>query len=347
MQVHTYDTDTNESRSMCAHADLLTEESPHRGRLYQTTFFVFGYVLPLTIVTLLYGCLVCRLLRGSDGAKAAAQTIRNGKSGGHLATREITSSAVSEVDQATPTSLTGCHRQTETMRARRRVTRMVVVVVVVFAACWLPLHVASLIQSYVEFRSPVSESLVFAAFKIGSNCLAYLNSCLNPILYAFLSDNFRNGINQACGRRHGYGVSKGRGWKATGHNRTAGNSPGHRRKRRRSAGAVEGRRNIAVTVDSNRSGWLRLARHSEKTPRTVQRPELRYGIEVGLSRSANTLRLPGLITYEGPSFTMTTTTTTAAREALSMTICNDRTTPADNFGDGTRTQTNDIQLNSL
>ena len=41
----------------------------------------------------------------------------------------------------------------------------------------------------------------FVGVRLAANCLAYANSCLNPILYAFLSDNFRSGLVRLCHRR--------------------------------------------------------------------------------------------------------------------------------------------------
>jgi len=44
----------------------------------------------------------------------------------------------------------------------------------------------------LQFFSSVDDgTLSFTVAKMVANCLAYMNSCVNPILYAFLSDNFR------------------------------------------------------------------------------------------------------------------------------------------------------------
>ncbi|KAK2185558.1 hypothetical protein NP493_228g03006 [Ridgeia piscesae] len=121
-------------------------------------FFAFGYVLPLTTVCVLYGRLLRRLLY-----------------------------------RATP----GLSRSAESMRNKRRVTYMVVVVVVMFALCWLPVHVMFLIQYF----GPPSQSMTFVSVRIASTCFAYMNSCINPLLYAFLSENFRKSFRRLlCSR---------------------------------------------------------------------------------------------------------------------------------------------------
>ncbi|XP_070566046.1 G-protein coupled receptor 54-like [Ptychodera flava] len=74
-------------------------------------------------------------------------------------------------------------------RQKIRKTRMVAVVVLIFAICWLPIHVIN-IWIRVDASFP-HESIVMFGFQLFANCISYANSCVNPIIYAFMSDNFR------------------------------------------------------------------------------------------------------------------------------------------------------------
>ena len=134
-------------RTACIDPDI---RNPVNARAFFGSLFVFAFLLPLTLVTVLYGLMLKRLLYG-------------------VAPRGSQSS--------------------ESQRSKRRVTRLVVIVVVVFAVCWLPLQIMFMIQHFGP--DPENLSPLFIGIRIASHCLAYMNSCVNPILYAFLSDNFR------------------------------------------------------------------------------------------------------------------------------------------------------------
>lgn len=68
----------------------------------------------------------------------------------------------------------------------------VLVVVVVFCLSWLPHHVVHL---WVEFGSfPLNQASFL--FRVVAHCLAYSNSSVNPIIYGFLSENFRKAYKQ-------------------------------------------------------------------------------------------------------------------------------------------------------
>jgi len=85
------------------------------------------------------------------------------------------------------------------LSARRKVIRLLIAVVVSFAVCVLPYHVRVLWQ---EFSPPqlsdwqlVIPPLTFVFY--------YLNSGLNPLLYAFLSNRFRSSLSDVLHCRYG------------------------------------------------------------------------------------------------------------------------------------------------
>ncbi|XP_076003102.1 galanin receptor type 1b [Genypterus blacodes] len=77
-------------------------------------------------------------------------------------------------------------------RSKRKTAQTVLLVVTAFLICWMPYHI---IAMWVEFGTfPLNDASF--AFRIISHCLSYGNSCINPILYAFLSENFRKACRQ-------------------------------------------------------------------------------------------------------------------------------------------------------
>uniref|UniRef100_A0A1A9W3D6 G-protein coupled receptors family 1 profile domain-containing protein n=1 Tax=Glossina brevipalpis TaxID=37001 RepID=A0A1A9W3D6_9MUSC len=88
------------------------------------------------------------------------------------------------------------HKSKEKKKSHRKVTRLVLIVITVYTLCWLPHWISqvSLVLTYVTHRELTSfEILLILIF----GCLAYSNSAMNPILYAFLSDNFRKSFSKA------------------------------------------------------------------------------------------------------------------------------------------------------
>ncbi|KAF3822457.1 hypothetical protein GH733_007831 [Mirounga leonina] len=72
-------------------------------------------------------------------------------------------------------------------RNLRRITRLVLVVVAVFIICWTPIHIFIL----VEALGNASHSTAALSSYYFCIALGYTNSSLNPILYAFLDENFK------------------------------------------------------------------------------------------------------------------------------------------------------------
>ncbi|XP_049605550.1 delta-type opioid receptor [Syngnathus scovelli] len=79
-------------------------------------------------------------------------------------------------------------------RNLRRITRLVVVVVAVFVVCWTPIHIFILVKALAS----VPETTAIMAAYFFCVALGYTNSSLNPILYAFLDENFKRCFKDFC-----------------------------------------------------------------------------------------------------------------------------------------------------
>lgn len=79
-------------------------------------------------------------------------------------------------------------------RNLRRITRMVLVVVAAFVVCWTPVQIMALAQSLgFNLSSLLTMALMHFCIALG-----YVNSSLNPVLYAFLDENFKRCFREFC-----------------------------------------------------------------------------------------------------------------------------------------------------
>ncbi|CAG2172497.1 unnamed protein product [Oppiella nova] len=134
--------------------------SEHSGRMYTLAIFTITFALPLCILTYVYGAVGYKMIRHSvpgnaDAARDEAQ---------HL--------------------------------AKVKVIKMLSTIVILFALCWLPIHVLNLL---ISFKREWLEGLyvteagnqTYVALIISAHWLSMSNSFVNPVIYCFMSDNFR------------------------------------------------------------------------------------------------------------------------------------------------------------
>lgn len=77
----------------------------------------------------------------------------------------------------------------------KRTLRVIIAVVLSFFLCWLPLHILDFIL-LVTPRKSVHSPNIYKAHTLAL-CLAYFNSCLNPLLYVCLGRSFKDSMNRS------------------------------------------------------------------------------------------------------------------------------------------------------
>ncbi|XP_072414278.1 galanin receptor 2a-like [Chiloscyllium punctatum] len=124
----------------------------YRRKIMDISTFIFGYIIPVLILSLAY-----------------TRTIN------YLWT------AVDPIED-----------MSESKKAKRKVTKMIIIVAVLFCLCWLPHHLVILCFWFGHF--PLNQATY--VFRLLSHCMSYANSCLNPIVYALVSKHFRKGFKK-------------------------------------------------------------------------------------------------------------------------------------------------------
>ncbi|XP_058706488.1 thyrotropin-releasing hormone receptor-like [Poecile atricapillus] len=131
--------------------------------IYFLDFAVF-YVIPLGLATVLYG-LIARILFASPMPGTPQHSPGSGHQGSSLKL--------------------SCRGGRAALSSRKQVTKMLAVVVALFAVLWLPYRTLVVVNSFVDPPYLNTWFLLFCRLCI------YLNSAINPIIYNLMSQKFR------------------------------------------------------------------------------------------------------------------------------------------------------------
>ncbi|OWA52264.1 putative Neuropeptide FF receptor 2 [Hypsibius exemplaris] len=81
-------------------------------------------------------------------------------------------------------------QQSAVIQKRKKVIRMLVVIVIMFVVCWLPMHIRKL-MFFLDGWDATSGQWLGQYFLPATDWLINLNSAINPLIYALFSENFR------------------------------------------------------------------------------------------------------------------------------------------------------------
>ncbi|CAK1604236.1 unnamed protein product [Parnassius mnemosyne] len=134
-----------------------SEFGSHSLTIYRLVLYIFQYVIPLCVISFAYVHMAMKLW----GARAPGNA------------QEI--------------------RDANQMKNKKRVIKMLVLVVALFALCWLPLQSYMLLQSFLPSINEYKYiNVIFFCF----DWLAMSNSCYNPFIYAIYNEKFKKEFKQ-------------------------------------------------------------------------------------------------------------------------------------------------------
>jgi hypothetical protein len=145
------------------------EEAP---KTYTVVLFVLLYMAPLIIMAVLYASLILKLwFRCSPEVSTSASRRQS---------EEALSIARVFSDEKSKSS--------RSSRSKKIVLKMLVTVVVVFALCWLPMHVRVFLYYFNrdDYKCGLPPFLDFIGYFLG-----HVNSALNPCIYVTFSESYR------------------------------------------------------------------------------------------------------------------------------------------------------------
>jgi hypothetical protein len=169
------------------------------GKRLFATLFAFAYVLPLSVIGILSALILTHIARAQRSSllRNNRQSSINAsrRSGSRPSVKFGSGGGDDDADDNGASRRSGRSGQKPSCR-KRQVTRLLVLVVVVFAILWLPIHVHLLLAFFYHLPE---RSRVYLALSVLWHFLAYFNSCVNPIIYNHTSKDFRDAFRSVVG----------------------------------------------------------------------------------------------------------------------------------------------------
>ncbi|XP_047500273.1 pyroglutamylated RF-amide peptide receptor-like [Penaeus chinensis] len=153
-------------------------DAPLLWRGYETYMLVLVLLVPACVMAAAYAA-ICASVVSMVGQRRSM----TGK--GQMKSAEVSANGGGGIAQAP------AHPEDKTIR---QVVPMLIVVVVLFIICWGPLLILNMLTAH-DIVPNISVSTKYARTVL--DLLSYFNSCMNPVVYGFMSRNFRKGFKRA------------------------------------------------------------------------------------------------------------------------------------------------------
>ncbi|KAI5697001.1 gastrin/cholecystokinin type B receptor-like [Diaphorina citri] len=150
-------------------------------RIYEVYMLLVILVVPTTIMTVTYSTIALEIHRVMNNSMFAVCT---------------TEARDPQMECLQKSSQRLCHK-TEYNQNVRQIIKMLIVIVVVFVICWAPMLIDNLLTawSFIPYER-TGEFVHYKYMGIAFHLMAYLNSCVNPIVYGFMSKHFRESFKK-------------------------------------------------------------------------------------------------------------------------------------------------------
>ncbi|XP_042344667.1 neuropeptide FF receptor 1 like 2 [Plectropomus leopardus] len=147
--------------------------NPEMRKVYTTFLFAHIYLVPLTVITLMYGCI---------GGKLCSSVVAN---------RDP------QLANATVQARARRDGQSGISQKKIKVIKMLILVALLFMLSWLPLWTLMMMTDYGGLDRDQLDLLTSYIFPL-AHWLAFSNSSVNPIIYGYFNENFKRGFQAVC-----------------------------------------------------------------------------------------------------------------------------------------------------
>ncbi|XP_053207111.1 beta-2 adrenergic receptor-like [Panonychus citri] len=168
-------------------------------RIYAVLSSSISFYVPLIVMLYVYMRILIIAEEQSRQIKQVEYTLKESSSMGSTGYSSNTSGSRDSGDLFD--SGKRLRRKTKQLLVETKAIRTLGIIMGVFCACWLPFFIYYLVEAYCDSCQTPYE------VKTGIQWLGYLNSSLNPLIYAFCNQDFKNAFRQILFNTPSYLIS--------------------------------------------------------------------------------------------------------------------------------------------